>query len=83
MRQLAESARAPLPLADLAFNHLLSAHAAGHAQKDWGAIALAVRAAAGLPVENLPVDKLHVEEGGGAGGKEGGNGGDRAKASGL
>lgn len=49
MRQLAEAGRAPLPLADLAFNNLLSAAAAGHGRRDWGAIALAVRQAAGLP----------------------------------
>jgi hypothetical protein len=65
MRQLAESARAPLPLADLAFNHLLSAAAAGHGRRDWGAIALAARDAAGLP----PPPGLG---GGGGGGGDGG-----------
>lgn len=48
MRQLSESSRAPLPLADMAFGHLLTAVASGHGDKDCGAIALAVRAAAGL-----------------------------------
>jgi hypothetical protein len=50
MRQLAEEARAPLPLADLAFGHLLTASAIGHGSSDWGAISLAVRTEAGLPV---------------------------------
>jgi hypothetical protein len=50
MRSIAEAARCPLPLADLAFNHLLSAAALGHGRSDWGAIALAARVAAGLPI---------------------------------
>lgn len=51
MRNLADSATCPLPLADLAFNSLLSAVANGHGDKDWGpAIALAVRQAAGIPL---------------------------------
>lgn len=65
MRQLAESARAPLPLADLAFNNLLSAAAQGHGRRDWGAIGLAVRAAAGLPANAGDVPR---GDGGGGGG---------------
>jgi hypothetical protein len=68
MRQLAESARAPLPLADLAFNHLLSAAAAGHGRLDWGAISLAVRREAGLP-------ERAGAAGPGAGGEGAGSGG--------
>ncbi len=45
---MAEAHRSPLPLADLAFNHLLSAAAMGHGDKDWGAIALALQAQAGI-----------------------------------
>ncbi|GFR40341.1 hypothetical protein Agub_g883 [Astrephomene gubernaculifera] len=48
MRQLAERSEAPLPLADVAFNHLLAAKAGGLADKDWSALALAVREAAGM-----------------------------------
>lgn len=73
MRQLAEEARAPLPLADLAFNHLLTAAAIGHGRSDWGAIALAARAAAGLPVP---------PPGGAAAGGEGGAGGSAGKEGG-
>ncbi|GLC44268.1 hypothetical protein PLESTB_000759300 [Pleodorina starrii] len=49
MRKLAEDSEAPLPLADVAFNHLLAAKASGLADKDWAALAVAVRRAAGLP----------------------------------
>ncbi|PNH10825.1 putative oxidoreductase YfjR [Tetrabaena socialis] len=49
MRKLAESSETPLPLADVAFNHLLSAKAAGLADKDWAALAVAVRKSAGMP----------------------------------
>ena len=73
MRQLAEAARAPLPLADLAFNHLLTAAAIGHSCSDWGAIALAVRHAAGLPVPPP----------GGAGGAAGPGGGAAALQGGA
>lgn len=45
---MGERARVPLPLADTVFQHLLSASAQGHGDKDWGAIALAVQASAGL-----------------------------------
>ncbi len=50
MRQLGEDSEAPLPLADLAFQHLLSAKALGHGESDWGAIAAAAEAAAGLAI---------------------------------
>ncbi len=52
MRSLARDSCCPLPLADLAFNHLLTAKALGFGASDWGALALASRQAAGLP---LPV----------------------------
>ncbi|KXZ45112.1 hypothetical protein GPECTOR_58g561 [Gonium pectorale] len=48
MRKLAERSESPLPLADVAFNHLLAAKAAGLADKDWAALAVAVRRSAGL-----------------------------------
>ncbi|EFJ41104.1 hypothetical protein VOLCADRAFT_107841 [Volvox carteri f. nagariensis] len=41
MRKLAEDSEMPLPLADVAFNHLLAAKAAGLADKDWAALAVA------------------------------------------
>jgi len=50
MRRMAATSDTPLPLADLAFNHLLQARAAGHGSSDWGAIALGVRQSAGLPI---------------------------------
>jgi 3-hydroxyisobutyrate dehydrogenase-like beta-hydroxyacid dehydrogenase len=49
MRQLAADTSCPLPLADLAFNHLLAARAKHGGKLDWGAVHLAVRDAAGLP----------------------------------
>jgi 3-hydroxyisobutyrate dehydrogenase-like beta-hydroxyacid dehydrogenase len=49
MRALAADAACPLPLADLAFGHLLQAKASHGGQLDWGAIHLAVRQSAGLP----------------------------------
>ncbi|PSC76612.1 3-hydroxyisobutyrate dehydrogenase family isoform B [Micractinium conductrix] len=49
MRTLARDSACPLPLADTAFNHLLSAKAKHGGTLDWGAIHLAVRDAAGLP----------------------------------
>ena len=49
MRTLGRDATCPNPLADLAFNHLLTAKAKHGGQLDWGAIYLAVRDAAGLP----------------------------------
>lgn len=49
MRTLAANSVCPLPLADMAFNHLLQAKAKHGGAVDWGAISLAVRDAAGLP----------------------------------
>ncbi|KAG2429596.1 hypothetical protein HXX76_010829 [Chlamydomonas incerta] len=48
MRRLAESSEAPLPLADVAYQHLLAAKANGMADRDWAALAVAVRRNAGL-----------------------------------
>ncbi|PNW79138.1 hypothetical protein CHLRE_09g401997v5 [Chlamydomonas reinhardtii] len=48
MRRLAESSEAPLPLADVAYQHLLAAKANGLADRDWAALAVAVRRNAGL-----------------------------------
>ncbi len=41
--------RAPLPLASLVHDHMIEAIAKGHAQKDWAALAMIPREAAGLP----------------------------------
>lgn len=49
MRALGRDLACPLPLADLASNHLSTTKACHGGALDWGAIALAVRAAAGLP----------------------------------
>lgn len=54
MRRMAQDARCPLPVADLAFNHLLTAKALGYGGCDWGALALAPRHAAGLPLPPAP-----------------------------
>jgi hypothetical protein len=77
MRQLAEAGRCPLPLADLAFNHLLAAAASGHGQRDWGAISLAVRAEAGLPLPGAVAAAVaaEAEATNRAGGRDGGSGG--------
>jgi 3-hydroxyisobutyrate dehydrogenase-like beta-hydroxyacid dehydrogenase len=48
MRKLAEEVAAPLPLADLAHNHLLAALAKGREDLDWGALVTVVRELAGL-----------------------------------
>ena len=48
MRKLAEEVAAPLPLADLAHNHLLAALAKGRGDLDWGALVTVVRELAGL-----------------------------------
>jgi len=48
MRKLAEEVAAPLPLADLAHNHLLAALAKGSGDLDWGALVTVVRELAGL-----------------------------------
>ena len=49
MQQLAKDVAAPLPLADLADNHLRAAFARGRGDLDWGALATVVREMAGLP----------------------------------
>lgn len=49
MRNMGERVRAPLPLADIVFQHLLAASAQGLGDRDWGAISLALAGAAGLP----------------------------------
>eukprot|EP00887_Chlorella_sp_A99_P004607 scaffold4.g4607.t1 len=49
IRSLGRDSACPVPLADLAFNNLLSRKAKGQGALDWGAIALSVRDAAGLP----------------------------------
>jgi 3-hydroxyisobutyrate dehydrogenase-like beta-hydroxyacid dehydrogenase len=48
MRKLADQAAAPLPLADLAHGHLLSALARGRGDLDWGALVTVMRELAGL-----------------------------------
>lgn len=48
MRQLADSSRCPLRVADVAFASLLSAAANGYGDKDVGAMFLAVQHSAGL-----------------------------------
>jgi 3-hydroxyisobutyrate dehydrogenase-like beta-hydroxyacid dehydrogenase len=49
MRQLAEQATAPLPLADIVHEHLRAALAKDRGELDWGAIITVVRELAGLP----------------------------------
>ncbi len=48
MRRLADEVAAPLPLADLAYRHLLAALARGRGDLDWGALVTVVRELAGL-----------------------------------
>jgi 3-hydroxyisobutyrate dehydrogenase-like beta-hydroxyacid dehydrogenase len=48
MRKLADEVAAPLPLADLAYQHLLAALAHGRGDLDWGALATVTRELAGL-----------------------------------
>lgn len=48
MRQLADSSRCPLRVADVVFSSLLTASANGYGDKDVGAMFLAVQQAAGL-----------------------------------
>ena len=62
MRTLGRELSCPVPLADLAHNHLLTAKARHGAHLDWGALALAVRDAAGLP-PNLPASAGAAERG--------------------
>ena len=49
MQKLAKDVFAPLPLADLADNHLRAAFARGRGDLDWGALATVIREMAGLP----------------------------------
>jgi len=49
MQKLARDVVAPLPLADLASNHLRAAFARGRGDLDWGALATVIREMAGLP----------------------------------
>ena len=48
MRRLADQSSAPLPLADLAHQHLVAANARGRGDLDWGALITVVRELAGL-----------------------------------
>ncbi|GAX83678.1 hypothetical protein CEUSTIGMA_g11103.t1 [Chlamydomonas eustigma] len=54
MRSVARSSCCPLPAADIAFNHLLTAKALGYGASDWGALSLASRHAATLPLPPAP-----------------------------
>jgi 3-hydroxyisobutyrate dehydrogenase-like beta-hydroxyacid dehydrogenase len=49
MQKLAKDVVPPLPLADLAGNHLRAAFARGRGDLDWGALATVIREMAGLP----------------------------------
>lgn len=49
VRTLGTEVGCPVPVADLAHNHLVTAKAKWGGEMDWGAIALSVRDAAGLP----------------------------------
>jgi 3-hydroxyisobutyrate dehydrogenase-like beta-hydroxyacid dehydrogenase len=48
MRRLADEVASPLPIADLAYRHLLAALARGRGELDWGALVTVVRELAGL-----------------------------------
>lgn len=48
MRRLADQSSAPLPLADLAHQHLVAAYARGRGDLDWGALITVIRELAGL-----------------------------------
>ena len=48
IRQLGAASACPLPMADLAFNRLLTAKAKFGGDLDWSAVALAVQDAAGM-----------------------------------
>lgn len=61
VRQLAETSRCPLPVADTVFNSLLSAAANGYGRKDVGAILTMMQRAAGVPQEG---GKQTAQEGG-------------------
>jgi len=49
MRKLADQVHAPLPLADIAHEHLRAAFANGRGELDWGALITVVRELAALP----------------------------------
>jgi 3-hydroxyisobutyrate dehydrogenase-like beta-hydroxyacid dehydrogenase len=49
MRKLADQVQAPLPLADLAHQHLRAAFANGRGELDWGALITVIREMAALP----------------------------------
>jgi 3-hydroxyisobutyrate dehydrogenase-like beta-hydroxyacid dehydrogenase len=49
MRKLADQVQAPLPLADLAHQHLRAAFAHGRGELDWGALITVIREMAALP----------------------------------
>src|SRR5581483_1598457 len=49
MRKLADQVQAPLPLADIAHQHLRAGAANGRGELDWGALITVVRELAGLP----------------------------------
>jgi 3-hydroxyisobutyrate dehydrogenase-like beta-hydroxyacid dehydrogenase len=49
MRKLADQVQAPLPLADLAHQHLRAASANGRGELDWGALITVIREMAALP----------------------------------
>ena len=51
--EAAHDLQAPLPVAGVARDHLITALARGRADWDWGALATAVREAAGLPVRDV------------------------------
>jgi 3-hydroxyisobutyrate dehydrogenase-like beta-hydroxyacid dehydrogenase len=57
MRKLADEVAAPLPLADLAYQHLLAALAHGRGDLDWGALATVTRELAGLEPQASAVSK--------------------------
>ena len=51
--EAAHDLQSPLPVASIARDHLIAALAHGRADWDWGALATAVREAAGLPVRDV------------------------------
>ncbi|KAK9686983.1 hypothetical protein K7432_014956 [Basidiobolus ranarum] len=58
MRRLAQESQCPLPLADLAFQHLLAAKANGCSEQDWSSLVTPVRMAAGMsPANNAEKEK--------------------------
>lgn len=49
VQALAAELACPVPIVDITRSHLLTAKALGGGSLDWGALALSVRQAAGLP----------------------------------